>query len=94
MEEDILAYEEQILQGVIPEALESLKGAIVLVGSGGHYPIPLSTSYPLIGIHVNFYQYDSDKPVYSRIITSVFCGNARVVWDGDRTGLRHTPMVD
>ncbi|MDY0091158.1 MAG: sigma 54-interacting transcriptional regulator [Candidatus Vecturithrix sp.] len=54
MEEDILAYEEQILQGVIPEALESLKGAIVLVGSGGHYPIPLSTSYPLIGIHVNF----------------------------------------
>ncbi|GAK57299.1 sigma 54 response regulator [Candidatus Vecturithrix granuli] len=54
MENDVLAYQEQILNGVIPESLRSLQGAIVLVGSGGRYPIPLSASYPLIGIHANF----------------------------------------
>lgn len=54
MEDDILAYEEQILNGGVPEALQAMQGAIVLVGSGGHHRIPLSASYPLIGIHANF----------------------------------------
>ena len=52
--EDILAWGNEEDRATMSNPLTKLKDSIVLVGSGAHYPIPLSPSYPLIGIHANF----------------------------------------
>ncbi|PIE35472.1 hypothetical protein CSA56_04105 [candidate division KSB3 bacterium] len=45
---------EDLLANPTQKQLEAFKDAIVLVGSGGAQPIPLASSYPLIGILANF----------------------------------------
>jgi len=52
MEQDILAKMHD--PAALSEALNSFKDAIVLVGSGGNQPVPISDSYPLIGMLASF----------------------------------------
>ncbi len=52
--EEILAWQREPDQSSDSNPLRVFKDAIVLVSSGDQQPIPLSASYPLIGIHANF----------------------------------------
>ncbi len=52
MERDILA--NMFDPAALSTILTSFKDAIVLVGSGGNQPVPVSKSYPLIGMLANF----------------------------------------
>lgn len=52
MEQDILAKMDD--PAALSEVLASFKDAIVLVGSGGNQPVPVSDSYPLTGLLANF----------------------------------------
>lgn len=52
MEQDILA--NMFDPAALSNVLASFKDAIVLVGSGGNQPVPVSNSYPLTGMLANF----------------------------------------
>ncbi len=65
---------EELSANPTPDQLASFKDAIVLVGSGGSQPIPLSPSYPLIGILAN---------AINNIITNQFIDELQPIFIGE-----------